>query len=112
MLGCGKKEEGYELLEKAFEIYTKWDSIPNGTEMDVGDPLIYGDIKVIKGKSLIKLPDDTIEPISYEHLFNETCSLMYYGLTAPYGWEWFDSVRNEDCFKEYIERAKNMIDKQ
>ena len=80
--------------------------------MNVGDPLIYGGVKVIKGKSLLKLPDGTIEPISYEHLFNETCSLMYYGLTAPHGWEWFNSVRNEDRFKEYIERAKNMIDKQ
>ena len=37
---------------------------------------------------------------------------MFYGLTAPHGWEWFNSVRNEDRFKEYIERAKNMIDKQ
>lgn len=112
LFGCGKKDEGYEWLEKAFEIYPKWDNIPNGTEMNVGDPLIYGGVKVIKGKSLLKLPDGTIEPISYEHLFNETCSLMYYGLTATHGWEWFNSVRNEDRFKEYIERAKNMIDKQ
>ena len=57
---------------------------------------------------LVRLADSEY----YEPLFNETCSLMYYGLTAPPGWEWFNSVRNEDRFKEYIERAKNMIDKQ
>jgi len=106
LFGCGKKEEGYEWLEKAFEAYPKWDSIPNGAEMDVGDPLIYGGIKVVKGKCLVKLPDDTIEPITYDHLFKGTCNLMYYGMTASRGWEWFNSVRNEERFKEYIERAR------
>ena len=111
LFGCGKKEEGYEWLEKAFKAYPKWDNIPDGTEMGVGDPLIYGDIKVIKGKELIKLPDGAIEPVTYGHLFTGTCSLMHYGMTAPHGWEWFDSVRNEDRFKEYIERAKKMATK-
>ena len=111
LFGCGKKEEGYEWLDKAFEAYPKWDSIPDGPEMDVGDPLIYGGIKVVKGKGQIKLPDDTIEPITYDHLFEETCDLMYYGMTAPRGWEWFNPVRNEDRFKEYIERAKKMANK-
>ena len=111
LFGCGKKEEGYEWLEKAFEAYPKWDSIPDGTEMDVGDPLIYGGIKVIKGKGFIKLPDSTKEPLSYNHLFEGDCGLMYYGMTAPRGWEWFNPVRNEDRFKEYIERAKKMADK-
>ena len=111
LFGCGEKDEGYEWLEKAFEAYPKWDNIPDGTEMEVGDPLIYGGIKVVKGKALIKLPDGTIEPISYDHLFVGTCSLMYYGMTAPRGWEWFNSVRNEDRFKEYIERAKKMANK-
>ena len=111
LFGCGKKEEGYEWLEKAFEAYPKWDSIPDGTEMDVGDPLIYGGIKVVKGKGQIKLPDDAIEPITYDHLFEGTCDLMYYGMTAPHGWEWFNPVRNEDRFKEYIERAKKMVEK-
>ncbi len=112
LFGCGKKDEGYEWLEKAFEAYPKWDTIPNGTEMEVGDPLIYGGIKVIKGTALILLPDGTKEPISYDTLFEGTCSLMYYGMTAPSGWEWFDSVRNEERFKEYIERAKKMADKK
>lgn len=111
LFGCGKKDEGYEWLEKAFEAYPKWDSIPDGTEMDVGDPLIYGGIKVVKGKGLIKLPDGTKEPLSYGHLFAGNCSLMYRGMTAPNGWEWFDPVRDEDRFKEYIERAKEMAEK-
>ena len=110
LFGCGKKEEGYRWLDRAFEAYPKWDNIPTGTEMEVGDPLIYGGIKVVKGKALVKLPDGTIEPISYDHLFEGNCSLMYYGMTAPHGWEWFNPVRDEDRFKEYVERARKMTE--
>ncbi|MDD6800079.1 MAG: hypothetical protein PUE85_06665 [Firmicutes bacterium] len=104
----GKKEEEYEWLEKTFEAYPKWNSISKGAEMGVEDPFIYGDIKVVKGKDFIKLPDGTAEPISYGDFLEETCELMYYAMTAPRGWEWFDSVRNEDRFKEYIEKARKM----
>ena len=107
LFGAGKRDEGYEWLEKAFEVYPKWNSIPDGAEMDVGDPMIYGGIKVVKGKGLIKLPDDTIEAITYSHLFNGG-DLMYYAMTASHGWEWFDSVRHEEKFKEYIERARKL----
>ncbi len=108
LFGCGKKEEGYEWLEKAFEAYPKWDNIPSGTEMDTGNPFIYGGIKVVKGKGIIKLPDGTVEPINNEWLFSGDSSLMHWGMTAPSGWEWFDSVRSEDKFKEYIERAEKI----
>ncbi len=112
LFGCGKKEEGYAWLDRAFEAYPAWDAIPDGTEMDVGDPLIFSGIKVIKGKNVIKLPDGTPESLDYEWLFEGTCDLMYYGMTAPHGWEWFDPVRDEDRFKEYIERAKKMANKE
>lgn len=112
LFGKGEKEEGYGWLEKAFAAYPKWDDIPNGAEMEVGDPLIYGDIKVIKGKPVVKLPDDTLEPIQNEWMFEGSCNLLYYGLTAKHGWEWFNSVREEERFKEFIERARKMtVDK-
>ncbi|PWM27218.1 MAG: hypothetical protein DBX36_03170 [Oscillospiraceae bacterium] len=105
LFGCGKKNEGYEYLEKVFGLFFKWNDIEAGEEMDVGDPLIYGGIKVVKGKSVIKLPDGTLEPIFYKPLFEEEPSLMLYGMTAPHGWEWFDSVRNEERFKLYVDKA-------
>jgi len=108
--GCGKKDEGYAMLDKAFETFPLWDAIPDGTEMNVGNPWILGDIKVVKGKSVIKLPDGTTEPIPDEYMtvFEETGDLPYIGMTSP-GWVWFDSVRTEDKFKEYVERAKKMV---
>lgn len=110
LFGCGRKEEGYQWLDKAFAVYPEWDQIPDGTELDTGDPMIYGGIKVIKGKGLIKLPDGSPEPLYYTHLFQDDSSLMYYGLTAPHGWEWFNPVRGEERFKEYIARAKELAD--
>ena len=111
LFGCGNKEEGYEWLDRAFEAYPKWDNIPDGTEMDVGAPLIFSGIKVIKGKGRIILPDGTLEPLSYGYLFEGNCSLMHYGMTATQGWEWFNSVRDEERFKEYIKKAKKMANK-
>lgn len=35
---------------------------------------------------------------------------MYYGLTAKRGWEWFNSVRDEERFKEYIDRVRAVMD--
>lgn len=111
LFGCERKEEGYEYLERTFELFPKWDHIADGEELDVGNAFIFGGIKVVKGKGLIKLPDGTNESISYEGLFNDRIGLMYYGLTAPQGWEWFNPVRDEERFKEYIERAKELMTK-
>ncbi|MBR5515188.1 MAG: sigma-70 family RNA polymerase sigma factor [Clostridia bacterium] len=108
LFGLGRREEGYEYLEKAFELYPKWAKIKEGEAMDVGRELIYGGIKVAKDKHYIILPDGTKEPFYYEYMFDEGNDLLVYGMTAKSGWEWFDSVRNEELFKEYIKRAKKM----
>lgn len=108
LFGMGRSEEGWEYLERAFERYPLWDAIPEGEEMEVGDPLIWGGIKVIKGSAVILLPGGEREGIDYEHLFTGDASLMHYGMTAPQGWEWFNPVREEARFKEYVKRAEAM----
>jgi len=108
LFGCGEREEGYKYLEKAFELYPEWQSIKVGEEMEVGNELIFGGIKAVKDKHYIVLPDGTREPHYYPYLFEDDGDLMVYGMTAPQGWEWFDPVRNEELFKEYIERARKM----
>ena len=109
LFGCGEKEEGYKWLERAFEVAPKWDEIPVGAELSVGDQLTFGGIKVIKGKKATKLPDGTLEPIFYKNLFEgKSVNLIHYGMTAARGWEWFNGVRGDERFKEYIERIKRM----
>ncbi|MBQ7346343.1 MAG: sigma-70 family RNA polymerase sigma factor [Clostridia bacterium] len=110
LFGCGENEEGYRYLDRSFELFPKWDEIKDGELLEVGDELIYGGIKLIKGKSAIELPDGSKEPLSYSWLFEENIGMMYYGLTAPRGWEWFNGVRNEERYKAAIERAKKLAE--
>ena len=110
LFGNGRREEGYEYLEKCFAPFEEWDKIPDGAETDTGDPLLFGGAKLLKNKGVLILPDGTKEPIDYGYLLRENKSLIYRGMTAPKGWEWFNSVRDEERFKEYIERARGLIE--
>lgn len=114
LLGAGHLDEGYEYLDRAFELFPKWYEIPDGEALEVGNEMIYGGIKVIKGKPLIELPDGTRELIQYDDDlfsgFRFTNGYMYYGMTAKSGWEWFNGVRDEERFKKAIERAKKLME--
>lgn len=112
LFGSKNKEEGYEYLEKALESIKKCAGQKEGDLLDVGDPLVYGGIKVALGKEYILLPDGTKESLSYDHLFDCNVGNMYYGLTAKRGWEWFNSVRDEARYKEYIDRVKAVMDSE
>lgn len=100
--GVGDFEQGYAYLEKAFELYQKWNQIPNGTSLEFEDELIYGGIRFIKGKCIIELPNGKRESIldEGERILNVGIERLYNGMTDPHGWEWFDGIRNEARFKE------------
>ena len=110
LFGCGEKEEGYKYLDRAFELFPKWAEIPDGELLEVGNEQIFAGIKVVKGKGLIELPDGKREPLQYSWLFDDSIGLLYYGMTAPHGWEWFNGVRNEERFKAAIERARKLME--
>ena len=110
LFGNGRKDEGYEYLERCFVPFEEWDKIPDGAETDTGDPLIFGGVKVLKNKPVLVLPDGTKEPIDYGYMLRQDKSLVHYGMTAQKGWEWFNPVRDEERFKEYIERARKLIE--
>ncbi len=107
--GAGKKEEGYKLLKQAFEYYPKWNALPDGELLSFGSDDFFGGVKLIKGREIIVLPDGTREGLDYGDLLNPDPARMYNGMSARRGWEWFDSVRNEDKFKEYLEHAKEIM---
>ena len=114
LFGCRtdeSKAEGYEYLEKAFELYQRWADIPDGEPLEIGNEWIFGGVKLIKGKGLIELPDGTREVLEDSRYFNVSAKLMHYGMTAKRGWEWFNPVRDEERFKKYIERAHELIKK-
>lgn len=77
----------------------------------MGREEIYGGVKLIKGKDILELPDGTREPFD-AWLFNRSMGYAYYGMTAERGWEWFNSVRDEELFGEYIERARKLMESE
>lgn len=111
LFGCGQRDEGYNYLERALELYAKWTEIPDGTPLEVGSKLIFGGVKVIKGSGIIELPDGTTELLQYDWCFQDNSGFMYYSMTVTRGWEWFDSVRNEERFKEFMEHARKLMEK-
>ncbi|MDE6725485.1 MAG: hypothetical protein K2J79_07760, partial [Ruminiclostridium sp.] len=111
MFGSGNREEGYLYLDRSLELLKKWDDITDGELLETGNKFLFGGIKVIKGNSnVIVLPNGTKEVMREGgYCFTIDGEDAYYGMTAAHGWEWFDSVREEERFKKAIERAKSMI---
>ena len=112
LFGDGKKEEGYDALDIAINFCELISRIKKGDLLDTGNAELLGGVKYEYTKGVIVLPDGSKEPVSYDYRMNFSASNLVYCLTARSGWEWFNSVRNEDRFKEYIERAKKIADKQ
>ena len=57
----------------------------------------------------VYLPDGTQHRYG-KGTFRVVPDQLYHLLTVPSGWEWFDSVRNEDRFKKVVERAKILME--
>ena len=111
LFGNRRKEEGYEHLELALRYYTTWSKYATGQPLEIGNKEVFGDCRVIKDKEHVLLPDGTRQPIAYAYRFSDSAvGTMYYAMTAPRGWEWFNGVRNEDRFKALIDRTKKLMD--
>ena len=108
--GSGKAEEGYALLERVFELYPKWLAIPKGEELALDDGHIFGGIKLIKGEKMFRLPDGKKEwGVLNSMLFTlPNARRLHEALTKESGWEWFDSVRNDERFQAYVAKAKEI----
>ena len=115
LFGGGRKEEGYEYLDKALDYLEKWVKIPEGEKLSVGNPLVFSDIRYIKNsgmrRDVIELKDGTRRtlPRGWGWL-SMRADDIYIPLTAEHGWEWFDSVREEPRYKEAVERAKKIME--
>ncbi len=110
--GNGDKEEGYASLETSLCYYEKWSNYKKGECLELGNSGSFGGIKYVKGEGCALLPDGRKEIIAYEYRMNAHLGQLLYALTAKSGWEWFNSVRSEERFKEYIEKAKALSEKE
>ncbi len=109
LFGNKQKEEGYETLSLALDYCEKIAKFSPGDLLDTGKEELLGGIKYVYQKDHILLPDGSREPVSYEYRMNS--GDVIWALTARSGWEWFNSVRDEERFKKYVERARKITDK-
>ena len=107
----GKKEfeEGYNHLELALTYFEKWDTFKEGDLLDIGNEFVFGGCKFVRGKCCLLYPDGSREPVAYENTIDIDADMPYYVLSARRGWEWFNKVRDEDRFKEYLQRAQKLV---
>lgn len=106
--GNKQKDEGYEHLEKSLCYYEKHNSIKDGEELELGNSLLFGGAKFVKGKNYFLLASGEKEPAEYDYRFNPHKDQPYVVLTMPHGWEWFNSVRKEERFKQLVDKAKDI----
>jgi len=109
--GNKQKEEGYAMLDIALEYSEMIKLMKRGMLLNVGNTELFGGVKYEYKNSAIVLPDGSKEPVEYDYRMEFDAENIWYALTSPRGWEWFNSVRNEERFKEYIEKAREIADK-
>ena len=102
--GLGDKENGYLYLEKSLGLYRRWHSFSDGALLDLGNPLLFGETKLIKEKCYIQLPNDKKLYLlgGFKYGIVNVASIM----EAKSGWEWFDGVRGEERWIAILSRAK------
>ena len=91
-------ENGYKALEDSICLYEKIFELPADEELSFNTPVLDL-ITVSRSKDLC--PDK--EP-GYD--INNTFYTIYGCLTNFDGWQWFDSVRDEERFKSYVARIE------
>ena len=106
--GNKQKEQGYAMLDIALEYCEMIKLMKRGMLLNVGNTEVFGGVKYEYKNSVIVLPDGSKEPVMYDYRMEFEAKNIWYALIAPRGWEWFNSVRGEERFKAYIERAREI----
>jgi len=104
--GLEDKKNGYSYLEKALELCKRWQEIPDSALLDLGNPLFFGETKLIKNDWHIQLPNGKKLPhlLGFKRGIANLASIM----EAEKGWEWFNSVRNEEHWFTILSDAKSL----
>ena len=89
--------------------YEKWKNFETTGELDTGDEAVFGGIRLIKGKECIILPNGQKSPIEYGYRIDGGCNAPHYALSADYGWEWFNYLRNHESYYSYIDKCKELL---
>lgn len=109
--GKGEKESGYACLEEAAECYERWNSMDGKELLPLGDRYVFGGMQYDKkGQRFVDADGEPKLTAQYSYRFDPAASQMHAVLTMKHGWEWFNSVRDEERFQAYIARAAKLLD--
>lgn len=98
--GAGRKEEGYEALEKAIDLYVKFAELTDDAVLSYNCP------------TLDLLSANKLRDIEYGTHGTTIRWGAYRALTEPAGWEWFNGVRDEARYKAQVERLVPYLPKR
>ncbi len=103
-----EKDRGYEYIEKAIGLAKQYQNIPDGQDIDLGNSIFYGDTKAVKNDYHLILPNGK----TLSHLLGIAYHIHSIAniMQATSGWEWFDSVRNEERYLALLEEAKQIAE--
>jgi len=76
--------------------------------MSLGNPLFFGETKILKKKYGIELPNGK----KFPHLLGIRVYMgdLAYCMTTDHAeWSWFDPIRNEPRYQQILARAKELI---
>ena len=111
LIGSGKLDEGFSQLERTFALYERWNRIPAGKLMTVGNPDVFGEVSVNKSDTdyivNITFADGHTVWTPYLWLFWQLKGDI---LTALTQWPWFDGVKDDPRYAEALARARAMAE--
>ena len=110
MIACGKEDEGFTLLEKAFSRYERWNQIPHDALLKIGNEKAFGEATInipIDVRSDIRFENGKTVWTPYLWLFWQTKKDI---LCAMEEWPWFNNVRDDERFITFHARAKEMAE--
>ena len=111
LIGSGQFDEGFAQLERTFALYERWNRIPAGKLMTVGNPDAFGEVSVNKSDTdyivNITFADGHTVWTPYLWLFWQLKGDI---LTALTQWPWFDGVKDDPRYTEALARARAMAE--
>lgn len=108
LFAVGEKDKGYECIEKALGFAKQYFDIPDAQPVDLGNSIFYGDTKAVRGDDYLILPNGKKLENFYGISYYPPCICEI--MEAKSGWEWFDSVRNEERYLSLLEKAKSITE--
>ena len=111
----GNKEGAYEAIEASIGIIEKIAALPEGAELTFGSPIIdriTGKLKistVVNGYTCHGFLFYDGEERLDGKLVTDCLEMKVHILSERKGWEWFDSIREEERYKALAERLKKAV---